>query len=169
MAIILTDADNAPSQPSDFERRLQTFDKDLLILWHKPPHWKKSRPGVWKIEQCIEHLSGKFRASGMPEHTHVCRRIYVTVVQDEDGTPMPLGDHVLDKLKAMRANSESFGGETARGLTNFIRHSESIDQELESKRAAAREDTMRHNRKFNRRQINQAFDLIQRHDMRPNR
>jgi len=168
MAIILTDADNAPSQPKDFERKLQAFDKDLLVLWHKPPHWKKSRPGVWKIEQCIEHLSGKFRANGTPEHTHVCRRIYVTVIQDDDGTPMPLGDHVIEKLKAMRAYSESFG-QGERGLRNFIAHSNSIDEEQESKRAAAREDIMRHNRKFNRLTMNRAFDLIQRHDMRPNR
>lgn len=168
MAIILV-GDQTPTHPAEFERKLQAFDQDLAVVWHKPPHWRQSRSGVWKIEQCVGHLSGEFHADGRPKHTHLCMRAYVTCVQDEDGTPMPLGDHVFEKLRMMRANSESFGGETERGLSNWIRQSRAIDDELESKRAREREDVMAYNQKFNARQIANAVTLIQRHDMRPNR
>lgn len=167
MAIILV-GDQVPSAPTSFEERLQKYDKDLVLTWHKPPHWKRSRPGVWKVEQCVRHFGG-MRSNGLPEHTHVCQRVYVMVIQDEDGTPIPLGDHVIEKLQAMRAYSESFGGQTERGLVNFIRNSDSIDEELASKRAAAAEDLMAHNRRYHRVQMNRIFNMIQQHDMRPNR
>lgn len=118
-----------PSFPEAFNRKLQELDPDLWVVWHHPPTWPATRSGVWKIEQCIKH-NGGYRGNGKPEHTHVCQRIYVLMVQDEDGTPQPLGEHVLNKLREMRANSESFGGQTPRGLQNFIRNSNNIDQEL---------------------------------------
>jgi hypothetical protein len=167
MAIILV-GDQTPSHPDSFERQLQAYDRDLVVVWHKPPHWPKKKPGVWKIEQCVRHIGG-FHEDGRPKHTHVCQRTYVLMVQDDDGTPIPLGEHVIEKLKAMRAYSEKFGGETERGLRNFVKDSNNIDAELEARREAARLDMLAHNRKFNRRQFNQFYNLVERHDMRPNR
>jgi hypothetical protein len=44
---ILVIGDDNPSHPEDFERKLQAYDKDLIIAWHRPDHWKKRRrPGV---------------------------------------------------------------------------------------------------------------------------
>lgn len=162
MAIIVF-GDQTPSRPTDFEAKLQAFDKDLLIVWHKPPTEKRHKPGRWKIEQCIQHLSG------LTEHTHVCRRIYVMMVQDDDGSALPLGEHVFEKLRAMRAYSESFGGQTERGLRNFIHHSNNIDQAMEQKREVAREDIQQHNRKFNRVSLNRAWNMIGQHNLEPNK
>lgn len=158
-----------PSFPEEFNTKLQELDKDLWIVWHHPPTWPASRCGVWKIEMCIRHFAGDW-PNGKPKHDHSCQRIYVMMVQDDEGTPLPLGDHVLEKLRAMRANSERLGGETPRGLANFIRESNNIDHELANKRAIADEDRMQHNRRYNRRQLSKAYDLLQRHDTaRPNR
>jgi len=160
--------DATPNFPEDFNCRLQQFDKDLLVSWHHPPTWPRTRPGVWKIEQCVEHHGG-FRLNGYPEHTHTCRRIYVLMVQDEDGRPVPLGEHVFEKLRAMRANVESYGGPTERGLRNFRAHSDAIDRELEEKRQRSTEDLLEHNRRDHRVTINRLWNLIEQHDMRPNR
>src|SRR5450631_4599787 len=84
--------DPTPSFPEDFNRKLQEFDRDLLVMWHLPPHLK-TQPGRWKIEMCIKH-SGENWLNGRPKHSHVCDRTYVMMVQDDDGTPLPLGDHV---------------------------------------------------------------------------
>jgi len=168
MAIILV-GEQTPTPPEEFERKLQQYDRDLIVAWHKPPTWKRSRPGVWKIEQCVRHLSGLLHPDGRPKHTHVCQRSYVMLVTDEQGSPLPLGEHVIEKLRAMRAYSESFGGETERGLKNFIRNSDAIDAELENRRAVAAEGIMQHNRKYNRVTLNRAYNLLERHDLRPNK
>lgn len=155
-----------PSRPEEFERELQAFDRDLIISWHKPP---TSKPGRWKIEQCIQH-SGKYHTDGRPKHDHLCERIYVMMVQDDEGTPLPLGEHVFQKLGAMRANVESLGGATERGLRNFIQRSNDIDAERAAKREAAGEDVKQHNRKFNRLTFNRLAHLMGQHDfLRPNR
>ncbi|HLW79113.1 MAG TPA: hypothetical protein VKU44_05880 [Terriglobia bacterium] len=160
--------DPTPSFPEDFNRRLQQFDKDLVVAWHHPPTWPRTRAGVWKIEQCVEHHGG-FRSNGYPEHTHACRRIYVLMIQDEEGRPLPLGEHVFEKLGAMRAHVESYGGATARGLRNFIAHSNALDEEREKKRQAAIADMNAHNQRFNRLTINRLWNLVEQHDLRPNR
>lgn len=162
MSIILL-GEQTPTFPEEFQRRLQSFDKDLLLMWHKPPHWPRERRGVWKVEQCVEH-----RPAGGP-HDHLCRRIYVLMCQDEDGTPKPLGEWIFEKLREMRANSESFGGETPRGLRNFVEHSNNIDAELALKCELASQDMIAYNQKDKRIQINKLYNLIERHDMRPNK
>lgn len=159
--------DSTPSFPEDFNRKLQNFDPDLWITWHYPPH-VKNKPGRWKIEMCTRH-SGETWPSGTPKHSHLCDRTYVAMVQDDDGTPLPLGEHVISKLQAMRAYSESFGGQTERGRENFIRHSNGLDADLAAKREAASEDVKTHNSRFNRRQLKRLADLVARHDMRPNK
>lgn len=158
--------DSTPSFPEDFNRSLQNFDRDLWVTWHRSPYSKK--PGRWKIEMCITH-AGEFWPDGKPKHSHLCDRTYVTMVQDEEGTPMPLGDHVIEKVKAMRGYAESFGGQTERGRENFIRDSNNIDEELAAKRALASSDIKRHNSRFNRPQLQRMADLVARHDMRPNK
>lgn len=91
------------------------------------------------------------------------------MAQDEDGTPMPLGEWVFAKLRQMRANWERLGGDTERGVRNALAESDRIEQELESKREADREDMIRYNRKDKRVQINRLVNLVEQHDMRPNK
>lgn len=150
-----------PSVPEDFQRRLNAFDPDLYVVWHKSPFTKK--PGRWKIERCVRH-----RADGGP-HNHICQRVYILMVQDEEGTPMPLGDHVFTRLQQMRQNWEALGGDTERGIRNAIALSNSVDQELAAKREAESEDVKQHNRKFNRVTFNRLGNLIELHDLRPNK
>ena len=159
--------DMTPSFPEDFNRRLQAFDKDLLVVWHMPP-LAGSRPGRWKIEQCTEH-NGSFRINGNPEHNHLCRRVYVMMVQDEEGTPMPLGDHVFTKLREMRENVERLGGATERGLKNYVQESNNIDVALEGKREEARKDIMDHNQKFNRTTFNRLGMVLDHLQTAPNK
>lgn len=160
--------DQTPSFSEDFNRRLQALDQDLIVAWHLPPHMRH-KPGRWKIEMCVRHHPGELWPDGRLKHSHLCDRSYVWMVQDDEGTPLPLGDHVLDKLRAMRAYSESFGGQTERGRRNFIEHSNSIDANLATKREEASADVVEHNRRSNRVQFNKLLQLVERHDMRPNR
>lgn len=164
--VVLGESD--PTFPADFQRKLQDFDPELLVSWHRPPHWPRSRRGVWKVERCTKHWGG-FDLSGRPKHSHICERVYVLMAQDADGTPMPLGEWVFEKLREMRQNWERLGGNTERGIRNALAESNAIEQSLEAKREAARQDVKEYNRKFNKVQINQVVDLVDRHDMRPNR
>lgn len=165
---IIVLGESEPNFPEDFQRRLQDFDRDLLITWHRPPHWPRSRRGVWKVERCATHHGG-FDFQGRPKHSHVCQRFYVLMAQDEEGTPMPLGEWVFEKLREMRQNWERLGGNTERGVRNALAESDAIEKELEAKREAATRDMIEYNRKDKKRQINQFIDLTDRHDMRPNK
>lgn len=160
--------EQTPSFPEDFQRKLQGFDNDLLLAFHRPPHWPRHRRGVWKIEMCTRH-NGRFYPDGRPHHDHVCNRTYVMMCQDEDGTPMPLGEWIFEKLGKMRQNSEKYGGQTERGLRNFREESDRTDLALADKRELDRQDMMKHNRKDKRVQFNRLMHLVQQHDMRPNK
>lgn len=160
MSIIVMGDEN-PSVPNAFQASLRAFDPDLYVTWHRPPSSRK--PGRWKIERCTRH-----RPDGGP-HNHICVRTYILMVQDEEGTPMPLGDWVFNKLREMRHNWEALGGDSERGVRNALAESDRIEKELEAKRRAASDDMIRHNAKDKRVQINRLYDLVARHDMRPNR
>lgn len=154
--------ESTPSFPEDFQRRLQAFDSSLLVVWHRPPHWSRHRRGVWKIERCIQH-------HGAATHDHTCNRVYILMCQDADGTPMPLGEWIFEKLREMRANWEANGGDTERGVRNALAESNRIEQEMQAKRDDASEDVKRYNRKDKRMQFNRLIQMVERHDMRPNK
>jgi hypothetical protein len=158
-----------PSFPEDFQHRLQALDKDLLIIWHRPPHLPPHRHGVWKIEICLRHHGKGYDFKGLPLHDHTCQRGYVLMCQDAEGTPMPLGDWIFEKLREMRHNWETLGGNTDRGVKNAIAESDRIEHEMTQKREAASEDVKRYNRKDKRIQINKLVHLVQQHDLRPNK
>ena len=149
---------STPSIPEAFQARLQAFDKDLMVCWHQPPISRQA--GRWKIERCVKH-------HGL-QHSHLCERVYILMCQDDEGTPMPLGDWVFTKLREMRSNWEALGGDTERGVRNAIAVSNCIDQELEQKRELASQDVVSYNRKDKRIQFNKLMMLIERHSMRPN-
>ncbi len=156
--------EQTPSFPTSFNGRLQRFDPDLLVAWHKPP---TNKPGRWKIEQCTRHHAGY--ENGRPLHDHTCKREYIMMCQDDEGTPRPLGDWVFDELRRMSTIWHERGGNTERGIRNALAESNAIDQQLEAKREEKREEIMRFNRKDNRVQFNKLLSLVERHDLRPNR
>lgn len=154
-----------PSTPEDFQRRLQSFDPDLLVVWHQSPFVKQA--GRWKIERCVRHHAG-FDLSGRPLHTHICERVYILMCQDEEGTPKPLGEWIFEKLREMRSNWEALGGDTERGVKNALAASDDVEQEREQKRELDTQDVLAHNRKDKRVQINKLMHLVEQHSMRPN-
>lgn len=162
---ILVVGESIPSVPQDFQRQLAAFDPDLYVCWHKSPFSKQ--PGRWKIERCARHFGGF--VGGKPVHDHTCDRVYVAMVQDDEGTPLPLGEHVFNKLRAMRANWEALGGDSERGIRNALAESDRIEQEQAAKREANVEDVKKYNRKYNRVTFNRLGNLIEQHDLRPNK
>jgi hypothetical protein len=163
---IVVVGDSTPDFPEEFQRKLQGFDRDLLVAWHQPPFVRK--PGRWKIERCIRHFGKGFDVTGRPLHDHTCERVYVLMCQDDEDTPMPLGDWLFVKLGEMRHNWETLGGDTERGIQNAIAQSNSVEQEMQQKREQASVDMISYNRKDKRFQINKLLHLIQQHDVAPN-
>ena len=153
---ILLVGDDHLEPSEEFKAKLKAFDPDLCVSWSRTKH-------RFVIEQCVEHNAPT------AEHNHLCRKSYVWMVQDEEKTMMPLCDKVFDKLRQMRANTESFGGPTERGLHNFKLYTDGIDEERKQKGAAAMREIARLNSLDNRVQLNKAHMLITRHDMRPNK
>ena len=82
---------------------------------------------------------------------------------------LPLGDHVFDKLRQMRSNTEPFGGANERGLKNFREYTDRVDQEMCQKSHDPMREVARLNSIDHQIQPNRARMLMQRHDMRPNR
>lgn len=155
--ILLVGEGGCPNPDEGFIQRLLSFDKDLTVGWNK----LKNR---WVIEQCIEHHGGYGS-----RHSYLCRRAYVWLVQDEDGDMMPLCERVMSKLREMRAYSESFGGQTERGLRNFKQYTDSVETELRAERERKMHAVMQEAARDGKRQLEQVRHLMQQHDMRPNR
>lgn len=160
MSIVVV-GDSIPSVPDSFQEQLRRFDPDLYVVWHKSPHTRQA--GRWKIERCAKH-----RPDGGP-HNHLCVRVYIMMCQDEEGTPVPLGEWVFNKLREMRANWERLGGDSERGIRNALAESDRIEEEVAKKREASSADVQSHNLRFNKNQFQKLYDLVSRHDMRPNR
>lgn len=167
MSAIQVVGDQIPSFPEDFNRRLQNIDPDLYVTWHQPPFSNKA--GRWKIEQCIGHHAQGNWPGGHPKHSNVCNRIYVAMAQDDEMTPLPLGDWLIDKLQKMRQYVDSLGGPTARGAENFRRESDNLDAERSAKIAHEMAEIARLNSVDNRRQWNEIWNFFSVHDPRPNK
>ena len=130
-------------------RGLRDIDAGLVIYWNR----FKNR---FVIDRCIN-----------PDpHTHDarCERANVLMVEDEEHGYMTPNDRVLDKIKAMDA-WKNYGT-----LENQRRAREKAKAEHDAK---VREDVRENYRLAmidDKRQISQALDLIQRHDvLRPNK
>lgn len=158
--VVLTDAkgnvdtSQAPSIPAEFLRNLKSFDTDLFVLW-SPIRQR------YFIHQCTEHVT-----QGVPVnngHSQLCRSSYVLACQDVDGAMVPLNDRVLNTLRKMRATSETFGGQTERGLQNYKQYSRNVGKEIEEKRETDLQDTVKHAHKSNRITWNKLWALAERH------
>lgn len=143
--------------PSDFVKRLQNiFGKSMHVEWNP-------RKNKWVIEECIGH-NGEVMAT----HGHLCRRVYVWLVRDEDTDEyMPLNERVIDKLHSMETARRYGTGEAA--LQRFLIESRNFDENKKQKDEALARETMIHSRKSNRTTFNKFMDLFRRHDLRPNR
>jgi hypothetical protein len=143
-----------PAIPEGFRRRLHEQDRTLLVSWHEKRH-------RWLIEQCI----GPHLPDGSGDHTHLCGRIYVYMVQDENRLYLPLGDHVLEELRRRDVSRLGYGPENA---DDFIRAMNQVDEANKAKIEADMADSVKHASRFNRRQLLQAVRLLQTHSLEVN-
>jgi hypothetical protein len=93
--------------PEDFKARLRAFDPDLLVTYDLRRH-------RWKIEQCVLHL-----APGA-EHSHVCDRVYVWLVQSSEGDFVGLDnwDRIREQLRSMDTRAQGFSPDE-KGLERY--------------------------------------------------
>ena len=128
--------DGPRTAPAEFLTRLATFDPTLYVEYNPKRH-------RWVIEQCVEHF-----AAGTA-HTHICRRIYVWLVQDPDGNYLSLdhADRIFEEL-ARRDTQRAGYAPTPEGLKKFLadadyglqREHEKIDSEIAKQPKLARKD-----------------------------
>ena len=143
--------------PAEFLARLKTFDPSLCIEYNTRRH-------RWVIEQCIEHFAPT------AEHTHVCRRIYVWLVEDPEKNFLSL-DHVdgifeeLARRDTLRAGFEP-GPE---GLKKFIDNAEYIRVKDQEKRDAQARELPKLARKDHFLSMNRCKLLLERHGLRLNK
>lgn len=144
----------------EFLRHLRNIDPTLLVSWNP-------RRERHQIEQCIGRCQGKME-SGIFKHFHTCDRIFVWLVESEDGTRLPLGDKVLDKLKSMDTSRKYGVGPDA--LAKYQKDSAEEERKRAEKIAADTREIARLSTKDNKRQFKRVIDLIRRHDVyRPNK
>lgn len=142
--------DGVRNPDASFVSRLHNFDPNLTVGWN-------TRKNRWMIETCVEHLSGK------KEHSHLCRRDWVLTAETPDGDMLPLCDKVLEMVKEKAAYCEQFGGATEQGLKNYLQHVRNTEAEMKATRERKMRESSRNASRDNRRQLNEARTLMQRH------
>lgn len=140
-----------PAIPESFRAQLRQYDPDLLVAWN---HIKKR----FVIEQCVQHAGG-------PEHTHVCGRNFVVLAQDDDGVMLPLGDRVMEKIKAADVTRAGYGPED---LAKFLKDQKAVLAADRKDREQKSRDAVTHGSRFNRRQLLKAKHLIDQHNLTVN-
>lgn len=153
---------DAPAVSSQFLRTLQSYEPSLLITWHA----KRRR---FMVEQCTEHYDGYGKnEAGHPKHERLCRRVYVCMVEDEDGGMAPLGPHVIEKLKSIDTAKKYGTGPDA--LARFLADSDAQQAELTAENERKQNEAIQYSRKHNKNWFQKAWNLIERHDvLRPNK
>lgn len=142
-----------PAIPESFVRQLRQYDPTLLVAWNQI---KKRHV----IEQCVRHLSPG------PEHSHLCDRNFVVMAQDDEGVMLPLGDAVIDKIKAADVSRAGFGPDD---LAKFLSSQKEVLKADRADRDKKMTEAFKHGSRFNKRQLLHAKHLIDQHDLRPNR
>lgn len=135
--------------PDWFASQLREIDPNLIVYFN--PHRQR-----WIIDRCTR---GGVHNAPLHTHTPECKTTNVRVVQEKDGSYMPLCQQVLDELKASDAWS-AFGNEE-----NFSRHYDNEAVEDEARRERQIDALYREASADNRRQLLKAYDLTQRHDV----
>lgn len=142
----------APAVPDSFREMLRKYDPDLFVTWNTA----RKR---FVIEQCVRHLSGR------PEHTHLCQRNYVVIVQDDEGCMVSLGEKVIQMIAERDNARKGFGpGDLERFLAERRNERDSLLEKVHAKGS----DSIRHATRDGRRQLLKAAHLIQQHSLEVN-
>lgn len=107
MSELVVIGDTRREAPEDFKQKLRAFDPDLLVTYDVRRH-------RWKIEQCVLHL-----APGA-EHSHVCDRVYVWLLQTDEGDYLSLEnwDGIRDKLRSIDTRAQGYAPDE-KGLERY--------------------------------------------------
>ena len=148
-----------------FVKSLQSiFTPDLCVSWNE----RKQR---YVIEQCIEHQGSSFpNPEGVVEHSHLCRRIYVWLVRDEENGDcyMPLSQRVIEKLHEMETYRKYGTGPDA--LRRFREESARFDADQAQRQREQAHETMQYAKRHNRISRNRLKLWMERFDwLRPNK
>jgi len=141
---LVTDDFSGPSVSESFKAQLRSYDPTLCVMWNS----KKMR---FVVQQCVEH-----HAPG-GEHTHLCQRIYVLLAQASDGTMLPLGDTVMNAIRARDVTKAGYG---PTDLQRWIGDRNNEETKVREKIDRDQTDAVKHASRFNRRQLLSAFNKL---------
>lgn len=141
-----------PAIPESFRESLRQYDPNLIVAWNTI----KKR---FVIEQCVEHL-----AEGTA-HTHICRRNYVAIAQDDEGVMIPLGDKVIDMIRARDVLNAGYG---PGDLEKFIADQKALGTAERERLEKEQDAVLRYGSRHNRRQLLKAVHLMQQHSLEVN-
>lgn len=147
--------DVSPTISEVFRAKLRTFDADLYVSWNP-------RRRRFQIEQCVGHHAPT------AAHSHLCERIYVLLVQGDEGEMLGLGEHVFKELRARDVRNAGYT-EDHRGAENFLRDMNNQCEASQRKIEADQADAVRHCSRMNRRQLLRAIGMMQQHSLEINR
>jgi hypothetical protein len=133
--------------PGWFAAALRETDPNL-ILYFNPQRQR------WIIDRCTR---GGVHNAGAHEHTNACPRTNVRVVEDQ-GQYMPLCQAVLDDLRG----SDAWARHT--DVHEFLRSNDNAAAEHEAKVKRQIDAIHSEATRDNRRQLMQAYHLMQQHD-----
>jgi hypothetical protein len=141
---LVTDDFSGPKVSEKFLADLKRYDSTLLVRWN----YKKMR---FVIEQCIRHHAPT------AEHSHICERIYVLLVQDSDGGMMALHSGVIEQIKARDVTQAGYG---PNDVHKFIADANEIERKAREKIDRDQSDAVRHCSRDGRAQVIRAFNML---------
>jgi hypothetical protein len=142
--------------PEWFAVKLAAIDPALICYYN---HLRDR----WIIDRCTRGVTAEnLRGENKHEHTNDCPRTNVRVVQDAQGNYMPLCQEVLDWFHQHDIGSQ-FKNQEA-----YINHLAAKWLADDEKRRADRRSNTRHATLDGKRQLLQAFHLMQQHDLELN-
>jgi hypothetical protein len=148
--------------PKEFLRHLQSiFGRDMHVTWHVGKR-------KFVIEQCVNHQAGPMQ-DGVLVHTHLCQRVYVWLVRDEETNGyMPLTDRVIQKLHEMETYRKYGTGPEA--LARFRTESAAFDRDQAAKKKEDAHGIFQYLKRHNRIVRNKLKTMMGRHDwLRPHK
>ena len=136
-----------PPDPA-FVKRLKAFDSALTVYFN--PH-----KGRWVIDRCIHGAECS--------HSGHCERINAMIVESPEKTYMPLNDRVFEELRK-RDLWRNFSSPEQMGVLQDNER----DGQREKITQSIRSD-IRHTILEDRVQLNRLRNILQTHDLRPNK
>ena len=142
---LVTDDFSGPKVSEKFLSDLKAYDPTLLVRWN-------SRKMRFVVEQCTTHHAPT------AEHSHLCERIYVLLVQDPEGGMMGLHSGVIEQIKARDVTKAGFGPDDLHKWTKLhADNDEKVRADIDRKQSEA----IKHASAYGRAQLIKAFNQLE--------